>query len=70
LRQESGTQSVDSEREASSGTADLVLCRVLGHRRSGSLVYTQGDGIWRSRCKRCGRKMVRTGRKRWAIDTG
>ena len=24
----------------------------------------------RNRCKRCGRKMVRAGRKRWTIDTG
>jgi len=67
LRQESGTE---LHAQGEPRGADVVLCRVLGHRRSGSLVYTQGDGIWRSRCKRCGRKMVRTGRKRWAIDTG
>jgi hypothetical protein len=66
LRQENGTGLQFGQEP---GGADLVLCRLLGHRRSGALVFTQGDGIWRSRCKRCGRKMVRGG-KRWTIDTG
>ncbi|HKX91786.1 MAG TPA: hypothetical protein VJM15_05095 [Sphingomicrobium sp.] len=42
-----------------------ILCRILGHRRSGTLAFTEGNGIWKSRCKRCGTHMVRMKRKRW-----
>lgn len=66
MRQESGTEDIDSGPSATGG----VLCRLLGHRRSGALVFTHGDGIWRSRCKRCGRKMIRVGSARWEMDVG
>jgi len=44
------------------------LCRLLGHRRSRTLAYTDADGTWKSRCGRCGAKMVRVRRRRWVID--
>lgn len=39
-----------------------VVCKIFGHRRSVSCAQ-RVDGVWRSRCKRCGAKLVRVQRK-------
>jgi len=47
---------------------DPFLCRVAGHRRSRQLAFTEGHGIWKSRCKRCGANMVRSRGGRWSLS--
>lgn len=45
-----------------------LMCHLIGHSRSRVFLFTQGDGVWRSRCKRCGDKMVRSHHGHWALD--
>jgi hypothetical protein len=68
LRQDIGTQSLSDDSDP--GPKDLILCRILGHRRSSMLAFTEGDGIWRSHCKRCGAAMVRLKHKTWFVSDG
>jgi len=41
-----------------------IMCRIFGHRRSGSRVH-RVDGVWRSRCKRCGAELLRIRHSKW-----
>jgi hypothetical protein len=41
-----------------------ILCRFLGHRRSGRSAHLV-EGQWHSRCKRCGTKLVRIRHSEW-----
>jgi len=41
-----------------------ILCRILGHRRSGRHIHVE-KGSWRSRCKRCGIELVRVAPSDW-----
>lgn len=63
MRQKTGTQTLVLEDDPDA--KDTILCRLFGHRRSGVLAFTDGDGVWKSRCKRCGTNMVRIKRRRW-----
>jgi len=65
LRQDIGTQSPSGACDP--GGKAPILCRVVGHSRSRKLAFTDGDGIWKSRCKRCGRAMVRIKHKQWVV---
>lgn len=47
---------------------DVQMCRLVGHRRSRALAYNDADGTWKSRCGRCGAKMVRVRRHRWVVE--
>jgi len=40
------------------------MCRIFGHRRSGSRVH-RVDGVWLSRCKRCGTELLRIRHSKW-----
>ena len=41
-----------------------IVCRIAGHRRSVSGAR-RIDGVWRSRCKRCGAEIVRIRPTQW-----
>ena len=46
----------------------LLLCRVGGHRRSGSAVR-KVEGAYLSRCRRCGTPLRKDGREgEWEVD--
>ena len=65
LRHEMGTETLSAARNA--GLKDPILCRLVGHRRSSMLAFTEGHGIWKSRCKRCGAAMVRSRSGQWTV---
>jgi len=44
----------------------LIMCRIFGHRRSGSRVH-RVDGVWHSRCKRCGAELLRIRHSKWRV---
>jgi len=64
LRQDTGTQSLTGECDPGK---DPFLCRIIGHSRSSKLAFTDSDGIWKSRCTRWGRAMVRIKHKQWVV---
>jgi hypothetical protein len=65
LRQDAGTQRLNNGTDP--GAKDPILCRIMGHSRSSKLAFADGDGIWKSRCRRCGRVMVRIKHKQWVV---
>jgi len=66
LRQDIGTQS--PSRDYDPHPKDPILCRIVGHSRSRQLAFTDSDGAWKSRCKRCGRALVRIKHKQWVVQ--
>ena len=65
MRQDTGTQSLGDDFHR--GGKDSIVCRIVGHSRSSKLAFTDGDGIWKSRWKRCGRVMVRIKYEQWVV---
>jgi hypothetical protein len=43
-----------------------LICCIFGHRRSGSRVH-RVDGVWHSRCKRCGAALLRVRHAKWRV---
>jgi hypothetical protein len=66
MRSEIGTKSLSDACDP--GVKDPFLCRLVGHHRSSLLAFTEGHGIWKSRCKRCGIAMVRLRHGRWRLE--
>jgi hypothetical protein len=44
----------------------ILICRIIGHRRSKSRAYFVPElGLWRSFCRRCGTPLLREKDGRW-----